>query len=107
MADGSQDQDLVALAPDIHWDGKRNTFYLRARGLAPGDTAGMLQKYRRVLAGDPDNTGVRFLLASYLHMAGQGREARAEWEQVVRSAEPPWAAKAAEILGQMPDEPAV
>ena len=96
-------EELKTLAPDTHWDEKRDTFYVRARGLASSDIPGFIQRFRQVLTTDPENMGVRFLLANYLEMSKQHQEARAELERVARSGDEAWSAKARQMLETLPE----
>ena len=100
-------EELKAIAPNVYWDQKRDTVYVRAQGVASSDLSGYIHRFRQVLNDSPDNVGIRFLLATYLQMSGQHQEARAELEQVAASTDTVWAAKAHEILSPKSELPAV
>ena len=98
-------EELRAIAPGVHWDSQRDTFYVRASGLSASDLSGHVSRFRQALEAEPDNAGLRFLLAGYLKQSGQGGQARAELERVAQSGDSTWAAKAWEELGAEPEQP--
>lgn len=86
------------IATDIYWDGKNSTLYLRSGGLSSSDQASFITRFRQALENDPDNAGVRFLLATYLEQSGQRQEAQIELKRVALSQDTTWSEKAQVII---------
>ena len=98
-------EELRPIAPGVHWDSQRDTFYMRALGLPASDLSGHVSRLRQALEAEPDNAGLRFLLAGYLKQSGQDEQARTELERVAQSGDSTWAAKARKELGAEPEPP--
>ncbi len=95
-------EELRPIASGVHWDSKRDTFYVRASGLPPSDLNGQISRFQQALEAEPDNAG---LLAGYLEHSGQGEQARAELQWVAQSGDALWADKARQLLGTKPEQP--
>lgn len=98
-------EEMKPVAPGVFWDSKRDTFYVRAMGVAPSDISGYIIRFQQALEADPQNTVLRFLLSQYLERDGRGEQARAELQAVAQSGEVPWADKARQALGAESEQP--
>jgi len=98
-------EELKPIAPGIHWDSKRDTFYVRAMGVAPSDISGYITRFQQTLEADSQNTALRFLLSQYLERDGRSEQAQAELRVVAQSGEVPWADKARLALEAEPEQP--
>jgi thioredoxin-like negative regulator of GroEL len=90
--------ELTLLAPDVHWDEKQGTIYLRQRGSSSPDIPKLTQHLRQLLEETPDNEAVRFSLATLLLTSDRRQEAEMELRQVARSSDVIWSAKAQQLL---------
>jgi thioredoxin-like negative regulator of GroEL len=90
--------ELTQLAPDVHWDEKRGTIYLRQRGGSSPDIPKQMHHFRQVLEEDPANAAVRYILATLLLTLNHRQEAEAELKQVTQSSDVIWSTKASQLL---------
>jgi len=97
-------EELKPIAPGVHWDSKRDTFYVRALGLPPSDLSGYISRFRQALEAEPDNVGLRYLLAGYLKQSGQAEQTRAELQWIAQSGDAAWADKARQTLATEPEQ---
>ena len=92
--------ELKKIGENKWWDVPNRTLYVR-QSASMADLAGHITQYRQELSREPNDLGLRYMLAGCLYGDGQVGQARSEWEQVAASEDADWASLAQEALERM------